>query len=660
MTLRDAWGKLDRAQRGKRFKIFASCVITALVVGLVGWYVVEVAANANQEVGSRNVEAVRPDNAPEVGEDEAFDDEMAAAEKAAQAMNDLMGRKADWTSVAVGGLAAMVLAFTVIWLGIGVTSLLLLLAVGVIVAPLWFGGGALSEHAIGSFMQRTGLFLAGVTALAFGFVVLMELLRLSLSGPYRIIGIARNVVSEAVRLKISLVFIVLLLFALAALPQLLDDGTPLRYRVQAFMQYGTAGTFWIIAILTLFLSVGTVAFEQRDRVIWQTMTKPVAAWEYLLGKWVGVIGLSLVLLTVSACGVFLFTEYLRNQPATGEASAFVPSDPGQTMTEDRFVLETQVLSARRTVEPSFPDLDVDRFREAVGVRIAQIMEADPAWQNTPESRREVAINLQGDIAKSFRSVPYGAVSAPYEFRGLDGVRASGKPIVLKFKPNVGSNDPRESYSLRLYISNLGVLEREVPVGQMVSEPITSNCISEEGTVLLRIQNLGMIGDRDGSRSQAVIFPPDGLTVYYEVGSYRPNFLRVIAVLWLKLAFLAMIGIVAATFLNFQVAALVAFAVFLIAESAGYLSASLEYFSTLDDDRNVVFYKAIARAISVPIATMFQFYVEIRPTTNLIDGQVVPTSRVLAAFGTLGTISSVLYGMGVLIFRRRELATYSGH
>ena len=143
-------------------------------------------------------------------------------------------------------------------------------------------------------LQDAARFLGGLGLLSLSFFILMELLKLLFSGAHPVIAIARNVVSEAVRMKVSIVFMVMLLFGLASLPGLLDDSTPLRYRVQSFLQYGTGGTFWIIAVLVLFLAVGSVAFEQRDRIIWQTMTKPVAPWQYLLGKWLGVVGIAAV------------------------------------------------------------------------------------------------------------------------------------------------------------------------------------------------------------------------------------------------------------------------------------------------------------------------------------------------------------------------------
>lgn len=102
---------------------------------------------------------------------------------------------------------------------------------------------------------------------------------------------------------------------------MLDPEQPLRYRVQSFLQYSVGGSFWLIAVLVLTFTTASICFEQRDKVIWQTMTKPVSHAKYLLGKWVGVTGLAAVLLLVCGAAIFMFTEYLRDQPAKDEGRA---------------------------------------------------------------------------------------------------------------------------------------------------------------------------------------------------------------------------------------------------------------------------------------------------------------------------------------------------
>src|SRR5690606_8947550 len=136
---------------------------------------------------------------------------------------------------------------------------------GLIVVPMWFVPA----------LKGFALVLGGAAALTGAFVALLQGARALLGYRTPVCAVAQTVLAEAVRMKISVVFIVMLVFLLAALPAYLDASRPLRYRVQTFLQWGTAGSYWLLLFLTLFFSIATVAFEQRDKVIWQTMTKPV-------------------------------------------------------------------------------------------------------------------------------------------------------------------------------------------------------------------------------------------------------------------------------------------------------------------------------------------------------------------------------------------------
>jgi hypothetical protein len=267
------------------------------------------------------------------------------------------------------------------------------------------------------------IFFAGVAILATALTTLLRVASLALGGTWRPFAIARNVLTEAVRLKVSAIFIVILVFALAALPGLLDPDTPLRYRVQSLLQWGLGGTFFIISVLTVVFSVATVAFEQRDKVIWQTMTKPVSPMSYVLGKWLGVVSLAAVLLLVSSTGVFVFTEYLRRQPANGEVRPYEPRDPTLAMTEDRLILETRVLTARKPVVPAMPfGIQEARFDEAVAERVAE-RERLGDEPPTPADLMQFREEAFRDAVTEFRSIdPNTEGYETYEFYGLRDVK----------------------------------------------------------------------------------------------------------------------------------------------------------------------------------------------------------------------------------------------
>jgi hypothetical protein len=632
------------------FKVIASIVIVALAAAVTVSYLVRLEARRAE---LPQVEVVKPTEEQAPSSEEAAAaaaEDLARLESAAKVFNDILDTRLDPTGVALGVAAVAAMLLAAVWLGLGLTTLAVLVLLGAVAIPLNLTGNKAAAD--------TGKFIAAVGSLTMSFALLMEILRITLGGPWPVLAVARNVVNEAVRLKVSLVFIVLLIFGLALLPGLLDPGTPLRYRVQSFLSYGTGGTFWVIATLVLFLSVGTVAFEQRDRVIWQTMTKPVAPWQYLLGKWLGVCGVAAVLLAVSASGVFLFTEYLRVQTAKDEVAAYVPRDPSRPITEDRFILQSQVLTARRSISPTAPTLSQEELDTLLKRRVEQARATGLGFQDTMEYREQVRREILEEVKTKFLSVEPDQ-EATYTFEGLSEAKRAGRPLTLRYKINVGGNDPRTNYRLVFFIPNqpepIGVA---APLNLPLTLTVPPSAIDGSGALRISVANAGD-ADPGAEASHALTFPPDGLEVFYQVGSYRLNFARVMIILWMKLAFLSMVAIAAATCLSFPVASMVAFGVFFIAETAGFLSESLNYYDA-EIKGQIVIHRFIIRMIALPIAWVFKHYAELRPTENLVDGRLVPWRMVMVAGLLLGLVTAMLYAAGTAIFRRRELATYSGH
>lgn len=646
----DVVRRLDRAQKGLAFKIIASGVVVLAAIVVIVTYVVTVEAMKApdlmqrlptapvDEQQARQIEEVRP-----------------IFEATQRALDDVFGARKSTASVAVGTGVVAGLALVVIWLGLGLSYLALMAAAALVVMPLWSMPQA----------RDTGRLLGGIVALSASFLALMEGARLLLGIiPGAVCAVARNVLTESVRLKVSLLFIVLLILGLSAVPGLLQETSPLRYRVQSFLQYGTSGAFWMIALLTLLLSAASVTFEQRDRVIWQTMTKPVAAWEYIGGKWLGVCVLNGVLLLVCGSAVFMFTEYLRGQRAHGELEPYVTAGEPGTISDDRRILHFQVLQARVAVEPAVPPLiefaDFDRIVDNFVINQRQLV---PDFEDTPQVRRELRDQLRKELETAYRSIEPGN-NETYKFIGLGAARDRATPVVLRYRIESGSNYPGETYRLSFLIGGLPYV-RQVSLGHMqVIDNIPPTAIDSDGTLTVRIIN----GDvfEGIPNPMTLSFPPGGLQVTYSVGSYRLNFLRVMLVLWLKLAFLSILAITASTFLSFPVACLIAFGAFFVAEGAGFLKESADVYTSGEDPGVWRFVQIVVGPMAHAIAWSFQSYANLDPITRLVDGRLLPwvgadakNPGVLRGLLTLGVWSVVMYGVAVLIFRRRELATYSG-
>lgn len=506
--------------------------------------------------------------------------------------------------------------------------------------------------------------LAGMAAFAAAFV---PMVRFTMSmQPGAVSAIARNTLAEAVRLRLSVVFLVLLILGLAGLPQLLDPHEFLRYRVQSFLQYGVGGTFWLIGLLVVLFGVASVAFDQRDKTIWQTMTKPVSPAQYVLGKWLGVAMLAGVLLAVCGSGVYLFTEYLRNQPAAHEVRAYVAED-GRLISNDRMILETQVLSARETVQIEPWQIDEKRFDEGLNERVEAILQEEAVPGETQEARdqrrAQVLARIAGDLRKSVlqaQRVIGPGDSGVYRFNGLQDARTSNRPLVLRYKVNSGGNMPDVLYRITFQFRGAQAEVREVPLAQMLTMPLLPGIVGDDGTVEVQITNGDVFkGAREGANPESISFPPDGLEITYAAGSFRMNFLRVIAILWVKLAFLAMVGVVAGTFLSFPVACLVSLTVFFSAEGASFTKSALDNYATEDRQGKTLIFNTIVSKVAEAVSGTFQVYSDLRPTARLVEGLRLGWADAASGTAVLLLSTVVLYVIGVFVMKKRELAIYSG-
>lgn len=670
-------GKVDRVQRGRWFKIVASGVVLVAMLAAYIVYAVRAADARSQSVrmvdeaysGQVSLEQSQAAEASgSVGQEgqasgaqvdlgTGVEKRSDAIDASQRVLRGIMENRHSTATVGVALGAGFALLLGVIWMGLGLTYLGLVLLCG---------AGLLVASRVG--LQQYGPPVVGLVALIAAFTAIMRIVGVSLSGTGAVLGVARNVLTEALRMKVSLIFIVLLIFGLAALPLLLDASQPLRYRVQSFMQYATAGSFWLIAILTVLFSVSTVATEQRDRLIWQTMTKPVSAWQYLLGKWLGVSVLAASLMGVSAAGVFLFVEYLRTQPAQGEKVAFQSAD-GSMITEDRLALETQVLVARTTIRASQRELDEALYEQEVQARVRAEVERSDATGSLGETaeQRQVRIadlerairdSLRKNVDIAFRTIEPGYMKT-FEFEGLLEAKRENRPVILRYSIDTGANMPDQLYAITISFPGIDAGRvTKIPTGQKMTVQLLPSVIDNTGKVTMQITN-GDLFERIPNEL-SITFPPDGLEVSYSTGSFQANFLRLMFVLWVKLAFLAMVGVFAGTFLSFAVASFVAFSIFLAAETSNYMLASLDVYNTSTLEGQEIAWKNFVAFITRIVGNVFRVYGELRPTARLVAGEHLSWAGLVGGTVFLVGVGLVLYGAGVAIFRKRELAIYSGN
>ena len=237
----------------------------------------------------------------------------------------------------------------------------------------------------------------------------------------QVASVAHTTIREASRIKIALVFIIGLLLLLPLIPLLIKENTPLRYQVQTYISWSLGLTYYLAAVLTLIFTCATVAFEIRDRQIWQLVTKPLSKFNYLLGKWAGVMMINLALLIVAGVSIFTFTQYLSDRPVVS----------GETGQLDRLAVQEQVLTARVPAKPAYRLLDAEQLR----ARVEEQIESDPDLATMPSvplaTRRSMAIELQDEFLKAQRSVPSLRPNQPPQ-GGISALKVFTAPNNLAF------------------------------------------------------------------------------------------------------------------------------------------------------------------------------------------------------------------------------------
>jgi ABC-type transport system involved in multi-copper enzyme maturation permease subunit len=138
----------------------------------------------------------------------------------------------------------------------------------------------------------------------------------------RAIGIvAVNTFREAVRDRVlyNLVFFALLMFAAAILVGQISIGI----EDIVIVSLGLSAISLIGLLMAVFIGVGLVYKEMDKRTLYAVLSKPVRRWEFLLGKYAGLLltlGVNTFFMTV---GLFAAMLYVKGGLAAGDVSTVV-------------------------------------------------------------------------------------------------------------------------------------------------------------------------------------------------------------------------------------------------------------------------------------------------------------------------------------------------
>jgi hypothetical protein len=378
--------------------------------------------------------------------------------------------------------------------------------------------------------------VSGTLGMMIGYGVGVPAIRRLLARRSGIAGVAGAVVDEAVRMRSSLVLVLLLGACVPIMPLLLDPSERLAYRVQFLISWTLGAGSLFLCLLAACLACGSVCGDIASGRIQMTLAKPLHRWEYLVGKWLGIVLYGLLLVALVGVGVFTLVRIL----ATGTAADAA----------DRAAVAGQVLVARRSVQPS--PADPAAYDAAIQAAIAQLEADDPdAFRAGPAAVRE---RVRRDYDRQRNTVtPDMVTTFVFPGVGTDGATAN---VQLEMEPRVTNVDvDLADVRFALWLNDRpwpseGAEPREQTLPSRARHvfDLPADLVTTADDLRVRIANRNLVPPGE-TRPTAITFPPgNGLVVFVRTGSFEANLVRCLLIMWLKFAFVAAVGVAAgATF-----------------------------------------------------------------------------------------------------------------
>jgi hypothetical protein len=449
----------------------------------------------------------------------------------------------------------------------------------------------------------------------------------------RLMAVARHTIKAAFRFRMIPWLILMLGVSVFTIPYMITHNGTAEMFAQVQLTYSLMAVSIIMGVSTVWLSCGILNQDFIKHHIVLIASKPIARWEIWLGKWLGILALNTVLLTIAGGCIYgvlmLHAKGLSN--------------------EEQERLHASILTSRRVVKEAPPDEEAEIEQlYAKRSQNADVAAMDPGyvreklreevrWMNQlvkPRHRRVWNLKLGSGAGRGAQD----QVQLRVKFYASWFENTDEHPTVWI----VGNPDSPNRWEKQMNLNPMMTHEWSVP----------ASLINADGTLHVECQNY--------TESSLVFRVEDGLEVLYSDGGFLMNYAKSLVVILSRLTLLSALGLWAATFASLPVATMMILTLILVTSSdqlfktiatEGTISAVHEH-----DGHDSINY---LDWLMVPIFTALHHFTEslksIAAVERLVTGRSIPTGTWLAHLGLVwGVLCGLLAGWGIYIFQRKEL------
>lgn len=501
-------------------------------------------------------------------------------------------------------------------------------------------------------------------------------------------AVTRKTFLQCARTRIIVVFAILLAVCVLGVGfKMTGDGT-LKGRIQTFLAYSTSLTQLLLCLVTIFLTTSIITGDIRHKYIFTVATKPLARWQYVLGRWCGVVLLNVLLLAAAMGSIYLLAQHLRKQPTRIEQDSATGLVQQKKADFDRLGVENEIFTARETYLPEPFNIDepfADRMKQLIDEtgednlirshiqkRVPDEAEAKRLFSNVDARRKameEIKSALRERILDEIKSVRPGK-AVGLTFAGLKPAPTDGAPLQVRYKLNPFKSNATILQSIwQVENPQTGLIQfipRSDSTKTTSSFMVDPRIVTDDGRMIIFYINR--------QPDTIVKIEPAEIAVLQRVDGFEGNFVRAGMLILLRIMFLAAASVLFSVFLSFPIACLSVMMIFTISMTGGFLHDATRLPGQTEPSAYEYFSYYLVKGVFVALPT----FSDTSAADSLVDGAYIPWRTLireyLITFKQAGTDSSRFWqtigleiqtGMGMrtilalavgwLIFRRRELA-----
>lgn len=446
----------------------------------------------------------------------------------------------------------------------------------------------------------------------------------------------------AFRYRLFWVIAVLLVSAVVGLPILVkDDGTAEGF-AQILITYTLGAVAGLLGLCTLWLACGTLGRDVEECQIQMVAVKPIPRWKIWIGKWLGIVMLNAALLALAGGCVYGLLEWrsqklppgehakLINEVLVARGSAREDSMEGMIDSETDRIMQEQ--ASKRKME----GVDLDSFRKQLREQVKA------AYQSVGPDHIRVWVIHMGRVKDELKDQPL-YLRVKFNTAQLAGLDATFEAVW-----QIGTPPDVRPHQTRIMSLSPDTFHEF---------PVPPNLIDSKGNLTVMFRNLN---------DTALLFPlDDGLEVLYRTGGFGANFIRGLGIILCWMALLAALGLAAASFMSFPVAAFCSLSVLFIFFSSGTIASAVQEGTVMNynQETGAKGYAPVDNVV-MPIfrgmLDVINLVQDFSPIESLSTGRSITWTQLGLAVGQIVLVmGGIMAVFGIYVFTRRELATAQG-